>query len=193
MTIDVGISGDMDNFSGDGYTFVTKGNPANATGIITACLIWAASACENVEIAAFTAVGNDLTTRGYASLPNLASGNNSFLAVDSDFTPFEIRTGDYIGIYFTDGLHVGVDLNRGDGVGLWRKAGDHIPAVGETFTLTATEDMSIYAEGFQLGQISIGEAWKDIQNIQINIGDAWKQITLGSKINISDVWKEILH
>ncbi len=48
--------------------------------------------------------------------------------------------------------------------------------------------LSLYATGYQLGQINIGDSWKDIQNIQINVGDSWKQLC-DLNINIGDVWK----
>lgn len=192
-SIDVGLLEDMGSIYPPSRTVVNVVNPANATGLVTLVNIWANGTCENVKVAAFTASGNDLTTRGYASLGNLASGDNEFDADVGDFTPFEIRTGDYIGAYCTAAGGVGIDGNATGGANVWYASGDEIPCSGVTFTLQVGREVAISAGGFQLGHINIGDSWKVIQNIQINIGDAWKQITLGSKINIADVWKEILH
>lgn len=188
MAIDVGIFGDMSAIWAGAYTIVTKVNSANATGLITSCAIWANGTCANVEIAAFTAVGNSLTTRGYVSLPNLASGNNAFSA-PTNFAPFEIRAGDYIGVYFTAAMGVGVDGEATGGGGIWRSNLDQIPCSGRTFDVNASAEISIYATGVQLGQIHIGAAWKTIQNVQINVGDSWKQMC-DMEINIGDSWKK---
>jgi len=193
-SIDVGLSGDMTTLHAAGFTVVTKGNPANATGLITGCNIWANGLCSNVEIAAFTAAGNSLTTRGYASLANLAAGDNAFLAQNGDFTPFEIRAGDYIGAYCTATFGLGIDANGTGGADIWKLGGDYIPRPGgDTFVVGSGQEVSVYAEGYELGSINIGDVWKTKQNILINIGDAWKQITVGSLENISDVWKNIVH
>jgi len=194
MAIDVGIGGDMNSTHGPGYTYISMSNPANATGLITEIGIQANGLCENVEIAAFTAVGNSMTTRGSASLANLAAGQNAFLAADGDFVPFEIRAGDYIGAYCTAYMGIGIDVEAPAVHGTWRSYLDQIPCSGRTFdVLPGSPDLSVYGDGFELGWVNIGNSWKVIQNIQINVGDVWKQITLGSKINIGDVWKEILH
>ena len=194
MGIDVGIAGAMNSRWGGGNTLVAKSNPANNTGLITSCTLWANGTCENVEIAAFTADGNSMTTRGYASLPNLASGANLFNAADGDFTPLEIRAGDYIGAYCTASMGLGIDGQINED-GIWRSLGDQIPCSGRTFDVVVpnTPSASIYATGYELGLINIGDFWKVIQNIQINVGDVWKQITVGSKVNIGDAWKGIFH
>ncbi|MBA7646731.1 hypothetical protein ES703_54497 [subsurface metagenome] len=193
MTIDVGISGSKSGWT-NAYTIVNGDNPANATGIIAHIAIYAHGTCTNVKVASFTqGAANVLTTRGNTSLANLSAGKNEFSVTNGDFIPFEIRTGDFIGAYVEGGSSDGIDAGSGASTGYWRKSGDYIPCTSETFTWIAGTFVSVYAEGYQLGQINIGDAWKDIQNIQINIGDSWKQITLGSGINIGDVWKNILH
>lgn len=189
MAIDVGSSCE-DRLSGTTgpITVVDKNNPANATGLIfQICIYSYTAALTSVEVAAFSASGNDLTSRGYTSLANTGVGSTTYTA-PGDFTPFEIRSGDYIGIYFDNGA-LRMSLS---GAGLWDLAGDNIPCVSESFASQADRTISLYATGYQLGQINIGDSWKDIQNIKINVGDDWKQLVDG-KINIGDVWKDILH
>ena len=176
-----------------GYTFIDGENVANATGLIFEVSVYSDVALEGIEVASFIQWQpgvNDYTTRANVSLANQGGAGLTTYTAPTDFIPFEVRSGDCIGIYYTAGE---LDHELGGEAGHWYKEDDYIPCTTETFTFFSGVKMSLYATGYQLGQINIEDAWKDIQNIQINIGDAWKQITLGSLINISDVWKEILH
>jgi len=195
-SIDVGPeSKDRPTVIGSG-TWVDKTNPANAIGIITYIDIWVAiQPMNDVKVASFFPVdATHFSTREYCSLGNITSaGQNTFDAENGDFTPFEIKTDDWIGIYYSSGR---IDLTTTAGVGFWGPTppGDAIPCTNTEFMeQKVTTTMSLYAEGYQLGSINIGDAWKVIQNIKINIGDDWKQILPGSKINIGDVWKDICH
>ena len=190
MTIDVGTEAIDRPDKMDVPTFVVKDNPANATGIITQVLIYSRGefALEDLEVASFSASGDDLTTRESVSLASQPVGLNTYNA-PADFSPFEIRVGDYIGIYFTLGQIECTD----SGAGVWQIIGDAIPCTSEAATPIANRTISLYATGYQLGQINIGDVFKDKQNIKINVGDSWKQIVPGSKTNISDVWKDILY
>lgn len=187
MAIDVGIDGDLSTTYGGGYTVVNIENPANATGLITQMSIYANGLCENVEVAIFSAVGDSLTTRSYVSVPNLGVGAHGITGLH-----LEVRTGDYVGMYWTAATGKGVDAEATGGQGVWRASSDQIPCSGRTFDVIAGQTLSISAAGYQLGHINIGDVHKDAQNVLINIGDAWKQITYGSVTNIGDVWKNIL-
>lgn len=192
MAIDVGASAsDRGSGIGKGSTIVGKENPANQTGLITYIAIYcpADAAGDVIQVASFSASGDDLTTRGYVSLADASPGLNEYHASAGDFIPFEIRTSDYIGIYVAGGE---VDYDDASGSGVWGITGDYVPCSSQAFTPVANATLSLWATGYQLGQINIGDTWKDIQNIQINIGDDWKQLLLGF-INIADDWKNILH
>ena len=194
MAIDAGnLAIDRLRSIGPGYTFIDGENPANATGLIFEVSIYSDVALEGIEVASFIQWQpgvNDYTTRANVSLANQGGAGLTTYTAPTDFIPFEVRSGDYIGIYYTAGE---LDHEFGGEAGHWYKEDDHIPCTTETFTFFAGVKMSLYATGYQLGHINIGDAFKVIQNIKINVGDDWKQIVPGSKINIGDVWKEILH
>jgi len=190
-SIDVGAAAsDRNNFF-DPVTCVAVANPANATGLITQVQIFSDSELEGIEVASFSASGNDLTTRASVSLHDSDAGLTTYTA-PTDFSPFEIRIGDYIGIYFSTG-RISIDDAGVGGSGVWFKAGDQIPCTSEGFSFAINYELSLYATGYQLGQINIGDVHKVNQNILINVGESWKQIVPGSGINIGDVWKDILH
>lgn len=197
MTIDVGSPAIDRPSSSLTRTLVDRNNLANATGIITEINLYSKSALEGIQVASFFLVsGTTLSTRGYASLANQGGTGLKTYTAPTDFTPFEIRASDYIGIYFTAGQ---IDYGSGVGFGIYYKLGDQIPCTSEEFILESERMLSLNATGVQLGQIAIGgesREQKVIQNVLIAIGGgsrAWKQITVGSNINIGDVWKEILH
>lgn len=189
LSIDVGVTGGMSSHYAQAYTYVNMGNPANATGLITQMTIYTNGILANVEIAIFSAVGNSLTTRSTKSVGALADGANGITGLN-----LEVRTGDYVGAYYTAGVGIGIEAEESGGSGLWRSLGDHIPCSGRTFDVVDVDaKMSVSAAGYQLGQINIGDVHKDVQNILINVGDVWKQITYGSTVNISDAWKDFFH
>jgi len=171
-------------------TYIDERNQANATGIITYIYISSNTVLENVKIAAFYKVSTDhFTTRGYVELGHASEEICSWNAEDGDFEPFIVRTGDYLGIYYSSGWFSGDRLGSDGG---WVIGGDHIPCTNYSFSSVDHVRVPIYAEGYQLGKINIGDSWKTVQNIKINIGDAWKQFLTG-EINISDTWKDIHH
>jgi len=191
MTIDAGASAvDRAVSVGKGDTVVSKENPANADGKINYIAIYcpADAACDGIQVASFSASGNDLTTRAYVTLDDADPGLNEYTAPE-DFAEFEIHAGDYIGIYIPAST---MDADETGGSGIWGKNGDYVPCSSETFTSIDNWTISLYATGYQLGQINIGDNWKDVLDIQINVGDAWKQVIEG-KQNIGDVWKNILY
>ena len=124
-------------------TYVTKDNPANETGVINYICLWAATVMSGIEVASFSAVGNDLTTNGHVALANAAVGKNEYNA-PGDFAAFNINVDEYIGIYYTGGT---IDVDWAGGVGVWDLAGDQIPCVGATFALTAGRIISLHGTG----------------------------------------------
>jgi len=61
-------------------------------------------------------------------------------------------------------------------------SGSEVAAYFPAITLNLTT-------GASFGQLNIGDAWKDIEEVKINIGDTWKDVEEW-KINIGDVWKD---
>lgn len=41
-----------------------------------------------------------------------------------------------------------------------------------------------------LGEVNIGDVWKEVKSVRINIGGVWKTVS-GVQINIGDVWKTV--
>lgn len=177
-----------------GTTYVIDYNPVNATGIITQVQIYSYVAMGGIKVAAFSASGNDLTTRGYANLPDQTAAGLSTFTAPADFTPFEIRASEWIGIYFDLASPVSgeaaIDSGPSTGNNMWQKSGDNIPCTGVTFDFVPNTTLSLNGSGIELGKINIGDSWKTIQNIKINIGDSWKQVC-ALKINVGDAWKTI--
>lgn len=195
MTIDVGHPAiDLPGADDGGFTYVNDYNPANATGIITEVKLYSYVAMGGIKVASFTASGNNLTSRGYTSLPNQSAAGLSTFTAPADFTPFAIRVGEYLGIYFDVASPVSgegaIDAGTTTGNHGWYKSGDNIPCSGLAFTPVSNYSIALYATGIELGKINIGDSWKTIQNIKINIGDSWKQIS-SLKINVGDAWKTI--
>jgi len=189
-SIDAG-GGAGTSFSASSRTSVDKTNPANLSGMIYQITVKTSliNLANSIKVASFIDEGsNVLSTREYAAITHaqLAAGTHTFTAPD-DFVPFGIASGDYIGAYIS-----GIYFTSSGGSGMWYKDGDNIPCSSAEFTFSANYVQHIYAEGYEVGQINIGDSWKSIIGININIGDTWKPYIEG-KINISDVWKDINH
>ncbi len=192
-SIDVGAAAsDRTNSSSvSNLTKVSKTNPANATGYITVIQIYcrddATAPASGIEVASFSASGDDLTTNEYVSLANASIGLNTYRA-PVDFTPFAISAGEYIGIKGTGGY---IATDTAGGAGYWNKTGDWIPCTSEAFTPIANHELALYATGYDefRGFINIGDVWKLIDTWQINIGDVWKTVS-NVQINIGDAWKD---
>ena len=190
MAIDVGSSaGDRALSVSPSLTLIDFNNAANATGLITSVSIYSNVALEGIKVASFFSTAlHTFSTRDSVSLANQGGAGLTTYTAPTDFSPFEIRTGDYIGFYCSAGR---LDADSGPGSGIYDFGGDGIPCTEQAFILYPGGDdlLSLSATGVQLGQINIGDAWKTIQNIQINVGDSWKQLC-DMEINIGDVWKK---
>lgn len=128
-------------------TWVDKTAPSDGTGHITQIELWVFSSTgATVQVAIFSASGNDLTTRSVVTLTgSLATGYHSF-TTDIDGNPIymEIETGDYIGYYNNSG---GLDVTTTSGGARWYKSGDNIPCSATTFTAETNRIMSLYGTG----------------------------------------------
>jgi len=144
LAIDIDIGYPANNYAGSTSpsTNVSRANPANESGKITSVSVWVEASygtLTNVEIAIFYIVsGNNLSTRSSQSVADLATG---FQTVPVNLN---VQAGDVIGIFYTAG-RISKDNTGADG--WWYLAGDNIPCTDTTFTLSATQCLSLYGSG----------------------------------------------
>lgn len=137
--IDIGSPAiNRDGYTTNGYTYVLKENPANDSGFIHTVQIFAHSACSNFQVAIFSNIGNNLTTRDNVLIGAVSGG------IKQTFTGLHLAVvvGDYIGFYC-----VGTVERSGAGVGYWYKAGDKIPCSNTPFTGITYRNISLYGIG----------------------------------------------
>lgn len=135
-----------DSGGGSGNTWVDRLNPADGAGTITTVEIWAKTTIQGCEVATFSAVGNDLTTRDTQSIGNVLSGSKRTFVVDLD-----VEVGDYIGLKIT--LGDAIEASSGGGNSIWAKFGDFIPCAAETFDIQDWGAISIKGIG---ATVSVG-------------------------------------
>ncbi|MBA7519311.1 hypothetical protein ES705_11389 [subsurface metagenome] len=165
--IDIGSAAiDRPNNLGTGNTWIDKTNPANATGKITSIEIWAYEDMSNVEVATFYVVsGDNFSTRGTQFIGNVTAGAKRTFEVD-----FDVREGDYIGIYWTVGK---LAFTPTGGAGTSYGAGDNIPCTDTTFTPYSPYMLSVYGTG---------------EIVVVGWPHKWNTITIG-KWNTKEIMK----
>lgn len=151
--IDIGSSPiNRASSGGAGYTRVDKANPANADGTIGMVILWFDSTDvdgADVEVATFSASGDNLSTRGTETLGIVPKGSDqAFAGLDMD-----VVTGDYIGLYHTAGK---IERDSSGGVGYWYLTSDEIPCTSEAFLYAADYMISLFGEGFTPADIIVG-------------------------------------
>ncbi len=141
--IDIGADAiDRNIYHNGGYTLVGMDNPANGTGTIDEVEIYFYSNAESVEVATFSASGNDLTTRDSEAIGSVTAGSKqTFSSLDMD-----VATGDYLGTY-NPGSTAGRIESWGVGAGAWWLQSDEIPCSSETFSVYADYIISLYGTG----------------------------------------------
>ena len=113
--IDVGAEAIDRSYSGStNYTYINKGNPANASGKITSVEIFAGTSITGAIVATFyqpdpTGEPNYLVARDNYEIGSVTAGSKQTFEVDLD-----IEAGDYLGIYYTSGA-IDRDISGGDG------------------------------------------------------------------------------
>ena len=149
MAIDVGPgASDRGNDNWAPSTIIDSVNPANATGTIDTCQVYAANDMSGIEYAAFIDEGSDVfSTNGDTNGSNLGgnAGLITHTAAGDDFTAFAIATGEYLGIYYSGG-----SLDRDtSGGNSWKKDdNDYIPCSSQSLAGENDADIwSIYATG----------------------------------------------
>jgi len=137
-TIDIGAGAlDRASYWTAAYTELDTTNPANGNGTITYIELWFVTNATGVKVGTFYGSGTSWTSRGYASLGDVAAGSKKTFSGLS----IAVQTGDIIGVYYATG-QIELGLTGGSGV-LW-KAGDQFGAGAQTYTATADYIMSAY-------------------------------------------------
>jgi hypothetical protein len=170
-SIDVGYQGNgTNNMVLTGKTFISKRNPANATGKITQVEIWGILYGNTIEIATFYNVsGDNFTTRDTETKGTAWSDTPTQFIFDVEL---DVQEGDYIGVYCSGTSSIRA-TNFGYEVCWWQKTGDYIPCTNETFTSNVNTNwgLSIYGTGATTG-------WSH----------KWNTITIG-KWNTKEIMK----
>lgn len=143
VAIDIGMPAvDRGTSSTGTYTFVNKGNPANASGTITSIEIYGLN-LDNVEVATFFVVsGDNLSTRD-TELIGTAGGSGAY-AKSTHNVNLDVETGDYLGIYYNVGA---LDRDSSGYSGIWYFGGDYIPCTNATFSSWGGDAVSVYGTG----------------------------------------------
>ncbi|GAH88083.1 unnamed protein product, partial [marine sediment metagenome] len=107
-------------YSLKGYTRINKGNPANATGILTSVEIWAVSAVQGCRVGTFYTINADrLKCRDSVVIGNVTAGSKQVF----NGLSISVETGDYIGFYWTSGT---MERDFEGYGGTWHFAGERI-------------------------------------------------------------------
>lgn len=123
-------------------TVINRENPANAYGTITMVQIYCGTSLVGCKVATFEEISpNYFTTRATEYIGAVASGATRTFEVTLD-----VRTGDFIGIYFSAG---NIDVMLTTPVpGYWRVSNDYIPCTNQDFgDYKITRIVSLYGEG----------------------------------------------
>ena len=121
-------------------TNITLGNSANDTGMLDTVEIYMNAGGSNVKVGPFSGAGTSWNDRDYATIGTVGAGSKqtfSGLSID-------VAAGDCIGIYGTAG-EIAVSISGG--AGRLRKAGDQFDSGVQTYTLSAGNELSLYATG----------------------------------------------
>jgi len=145
VDIDIGCPAiDRASYLAGPRTVINKGNPANATGIITTVEIYAYANLTDCEVTTFyEGTANRLTTRDYEAIGTVTSGSKQTFMVS-----LNVQTGDYLGIFYQSGS---IERDTSGGVGLWYIDSDQIPCDTYLFTLGATWVASLYGYSAPVG------------------------------------------
>ena len=152
--IDVGSPAvDLGGSAGGGSNWVAQNNTANDTGTIDHVEFYAASSGGvALQVASFYVVSSsNLSTRADISL-SVATGSG-FQGFDapSDFTAFDINSGDMIGAYVPSNSAM-LDVNNTSGAGVYVTFGsDRVPCTNFAFMDWGNMDVALYGTGETAG------------------------------------------
>jgi hypothetical protein len=146
------------SYRASGTTIIDKNVAADGTGTINTVNIWAVDTYDLVEceVALFYIVlGANYSTRSNVSIGAVTSGS----AQPFTGLTLAVTSGDYIGIYFSDGR-----IERTNSGSFYTKSGDVIPCTDQTFT-TGTGTISLNGTG-----TTTVTGWANIKNIRAGTG-----------------------
>ncbi|MBA7636232.1 hypothetical protein ES703_43848 [subsurface metagenome] len=146
--IDVGSPAiDRASVTSVGYTYISKENPANASGILHTVMVWAASNITGLRVGTFYPPEPDL-------YPNYLKCRDSEVVGDVEAgaerafsgLSIDVQEGDYIGCYVPATGEVERDTAGYEGI--WYKNGEYIdPGDLETFSFAAGDAISLLGYG----------------------------------------------
>ncbi len=144
--IDIGDTAiNRGSVTGEGYTYINNGNPANATGTITSVEIWANTNLADVEVATFYLVSGSentsyYTSRDYEAIGAVTSGSKQTFSVT-----ISVTAGDIIGIYSSSGA---LERDTSGFTSMNMNSSDKIPCTNTSFNnYYAGDAISLYATG----------------------------------------------
>lgn len=146
-----------------GNTNVDKANTADGTGTINTVELWFDTNATLVEVALFSASGNNLTTNGTATIGSVVADSKQTFAGLS----MAVNVGNYIGAYWNTGT---MEADSSGGSGTWWVTGDYIPCTSQAFTAAASNSMSIYGTGTTLGIIALGLTGWEFRKAYLSVG-----------------------
>ena len=142
ITIDIGTPAIVDSSttSNQRMTFVSAGNPANLSGEIRSVELYAAISLTEVEVATYyIESGNNLSTRDYVYIGDVASGAKRTFEVD-----LTVEEGDFIGFTYATGT---LYRSIATGVGYWALEADQVPCSDVTFDWYTPRSLSLLGTG----------------------------------------------
>jgi hypothetical protein len=142
---DSGACVDQATYGGDTYTHVSRAASDGTGDIDSICIFVNTAYATGMQLASFSASGNDLTTNETSDAAEAISAGQQTITAPGDFTAFGINTGEYLGIKAnTTGKP---DITVSGGSGWWYYNGDAIPCTGTTFSTDADATLAITASG----------------------------------------------
>jgi len=189
--VDIGDGAINGNGFGDaGDTWINKGNPANAAGVITTVKIWADINMTGCKVGIFYLTGtNKLKCRSAATIGSVtAGGERTFSGLS-----LAVEAGDYIGASASTGR---IEASYDSYDGTWEKSGDYCVVDAEgTFTFWTGWKYSLYGEGasadvlcsrlvecFRIGTVNLGLATTASRLVEITRTSA---VTIGKAVTAS--------
>lgn len=141
MGIDIGEAAiDRDTGFFNGWTLISKGNPANVAGKISTVEIWASTSMSGIYVATFFELSpNYFSTRDWQAVSGVAAGAKRTRSVNLD-----VEIGDFIGIYFTGGT---IKWSSSGGDNVRARESNEIPCTNVSFGLYLGNAMSLYGRG----------------------------------------------
>lgn len=148
QSIDIGpgATDRASNLTSSSRTWIDKGNPANADGVIETWEIWAATNMAAVVVGTFSGSGTTWDDRDYETWGSVASGSKQTKIGCST----DVVTNDIAGLSWSTGA-IERATSGGSGIG-YSDAGSQFGAGAQTYTIyDADGAVSIYGTGTEAG------------------------------------------